>query len=188
MPALGNIQAATQVCQVYHYRHFQEVVAPPSGASPTDSRHYRSCNLLVVILNKDGTICEDSVIFAHKGKFDELPYRIAAPLHGRTRGHTRSDGTVEVSECSFNYLGAGYELRHLQFLRVFNANGISPLIGHRVADPTYPVYQQWQMPWCCVHRLSPAQEVEELANVQMMPSTPPPGRDLEEITPHLVAP
>ena len=188
MPALRYIHAETQEYQVYHYRHFAEVVQPPPGASPTSPRHYRSSNLLIVILNKNGTICENSVIFAHKGKFDELPYRIAAPLHGRTRGHIRSDGTVEVSECSFNYGGAEYELRHLQFLRVFNTNGISPLIGHRVADPTFPVYQQeWQKPWCCLHRLSPAQEAEELANVQRMPITPPPGRVCEETIRQLVA-
>ena len=174
MPELRCNLTAKQEYQIYHYRHIAEIMSNPTPTDPTSSKQYRSANLLVVIVNNDNSVAEHSVTFVHGGKRGELGYDIAPALHGMTLGNTRSDGTVELAACSFNYLGEGYPLRHLRFVRIYSSTGISPLVGHLIQNPTMPLESQPSMPWCILHRLSPGHTADELARIQHIPSNPPP--------------
>ena len=183
MPVLPILNENHTKYTVWHYRHVGEVYANPDASDPTSAKQHRSSNLLIAAINLDGSVRENAITFVHQGKRGNL-IKLAPEMHGFSVGHIRGDGYVEIAACSFNYMGPGFPLRHLKFVRVFDHEGASTLVGHlidRVFNPDMPLHVEVeQSAWCVLHPLPLATAQRVLVDVQRLPTMPAPSRQMNQ--------
>ena len=111
----NNQEGAPRRWLVYDYVHIAHSFDHAELAYTGHKSELRSHAWLLALVNENGTVSFNSMVFIHSGIRGEQGYMTAQPQHGCCQLNCNNG---ELLWCEFNWAGAGFPLRKLHFVEL----------------------------------------------------------------------